>query len=225
MRPPRKPEAEAEVRFRVASPGEFRHRIQRAAGAFVSRYAFADTVLRPPGEPGAPDAGTLRVRRYRRPRSECALLLSATPARRAGGATVYRSRLPGGKVQLYQGSLRDCLRVARALGFQPAFRVDHTRGELWKLPGGAEVVLERIRGSGGGRRVELGWWAEVAARGRSVEDARRRLRAALRRLGLDDSAAAAASLPEAVASALRTGGGREGGVEPTGSKPGRRKRP
>lgn len=221
MRVPRKPEVEA--RFRVLSPREFRHRVERAAGRLRARYAFVDTVLQPSTE-GLPDVGTLRIRRYWRPRRECALLLSTVSTRRAGGPNTQYP-LPAGKVRLYEGSPRDCLRVAHALGFQPAFRVHHSRGEVWKLPGGVEVVLERIRGRLGNHKVELGWWAEVAATGHGLRDAGRRLRSALQRLGMDTSAVAVASLPDVVSRALRRGGKGVGSVEPTGSTPGRRKRP
>lgn len=219
MRAPRRPEVEA--RFPVASPREFRHRVQRAAGRLRARYAFVDTVLRPSTE-GLPEAGTLRIRRYWRPQSDCGLLLSSVPTRPVGGPNA-RSQLPSRKVRLYRGSPRDCLRMARALGFQPAFQVHHIRGEVWRLPGGVEVVLERIRGRMGKRRLELGWWAEVAATGNGLRDARRRLRGAVQRLGLD-LRAAVASLPEVVSRALRAGGEGVGSVEPARSTPRRRNR-
>jgi hypothetical protein len=211
-----------EVRFRLRSPEEFQEEVEHVGGRLVSQYAFTDTLLRHRRH-GTPPGVSLRVRHYR-PRGPCALLLNATVAPRRRGLAFQVSSLPGGKVRLYEGSARDCLRVAQVLGFEPSFQVEHVRGRVWQLPGGVEVVVERIRGRRGPTAVELGWWAELAAVGSDLREAERRLRSALRRLHLDPEASYAGGLPRAVAQALAREGVRAGNVEPGASKPGARRR-
>ena len=211
-----------EVRFRLRSPEEFQEAVERVGGRLVSQYAFTDTLLRHRRH-GTPPGATLRVRHYR-PRGPCALLLNATVARRRRGLAFQVSSLPGGKVRLYEGSAQDCLRVAQVLGFEPSFQVEHVRGRVWQLPGGVEVVVERIRGRRGPTAVELGWWAEVAVVGTDLREAERRLRSALRRLHLDPEASYAGGLPRAVARALGREGVRAGNVEPGASNRGARRR-
>jgi hypothetical protein len=212
-----------EVRFRLRSPEEFQKQVERVGGRLVSQYAFTDTLLRH-RRGGNPSGVTLRVRQYI-PRGPCALLLNATVARRRRSLVFQISSLPGGKVRLYEGSARDCLRVAQALGFEPSFHVEHAQGRVWKLSGEVEVVVERILGRRGQTAVELGWWAEVAAAGSNLREAERRLRSALQGLGLDPGAGYPGGLPQAVAQALKRGRVRAGNVEPGASKPGGRRRP
>ncbi len=199
----------------------FGRRVEAAGGRLRFRYAFTDTVLRPARpRTGAEGKAVLRLREERRPQVRCRLLLSSGELDRTPGFAVKRSALPGGKVQLYEGGRGDALRVARALGFEPAFRIRHEQGRAWTLPGGVEVVLERVRGYGGGREVDLGWWAEVAVPHGPL--ARRRLASTLVRLGLDPRSAVAQGLPEVVARALAGAAGSR--VEPRRSNP-RRRRP
>lgn len=122
-----------------------------------------------------------------------------------------------GKVCLYEGTRRDVERVARALGFEPHFRIHHLRGRAWTLPGGAEVVVEKVRADGAGRAVELGWWAEVAVRVASAGQASRRMRSILRVLGLAGREGLSEGFPQFVARALA--GRPTPGVEPRRSRP------
>lgn len=209
------------MRFRLFSARGFGRRVEAAGGQLQFAYAFTDTVLRPARPCRKAEGGVvLRLREERRPQFRCRLLLSSGEVHRTQGFAVKRSALPAGKVPLYEGGRGDALRVARALGFEPAFRIRHERGRAWTLPGGVEVVLERVHAYGGGRGVDLGWWVELAVPDGPL--ARRRLASALMRLGLDPRSAVAQGLPEVARRALA--GATKSCVEPPRSNP-RRRRP
>lgn len=201
---------EFEVRFRVASPPHLSRQVAQAGGQLRGRYSFTDTVFRRPGEGLWDGPAVLRLREEWRPRRRCRLLLSVSAPRKAG-LPVTGSVLPGGKACLYEGRRSEAVRVARALGFEPAFRVHHRSGRAWKLPGRVEVVLERVVGTAGPVRLDLGWWAEVAVVASRPADAHRRLRSAVRRLQLDPREAVPEGLPRVVARALGVRAGRAGG--------------
>jgi adenylate cyclase class IV len=210
---------ELEVRFRIAFPRQVARRVEQAGGILRARYAFTDTVFRRTGQRGAGQPAVLRLREEVRPLRRCRLLLSLAELR-GGGLPFRGSALPGGKACLYEGRRGHALRVARALGFQPAFEVRHRSGRVWTLPGGVEVVLERVVARAGQVAVDLGWWVEVAVAAPRTAEARRKLRSAVRRLRLDPRDAVREGLPQVAARALAAarGQGLGQGGEPVPSK-------